>query len=78
METGYFFYSNGRLKEAVPFYETSIKMTPAYPPACKHLGKLYFDLKNPAKSKEYFSKYLALDSSNDPDRKVLQEFVNSK
>ena len=78
LDTGYFFYSNGRLKEAVPFYETSLAMAPGFADAFKHLGKLYFDLKEPAKSKEYFSRYLALNKSNDPDTKVLQDFVNSK
>ena len=78
LDTGFFFYSNRLLKEAVPFYETSLAMAPGFPDAYKHLGKLYFDLKEPAKSKEYFSKYLALNKSNDPDTKVLQDFVNSK
>ncbi len=78
MDTGYFFYSNGRLKEAVPFYRTSLKMAPAFSDAYKHLGKLYFDLKDPAASKECFSKYLALDASDDADKKILQAFVNSR
>ncbi len=78
MEAGFFFYSNGRIKEAIPFYELSLKMAPRLPDSNKHLGKLYFDLKDPARSKEYFARYLSYDVSHDPDSKIMRDFVNSK
>ena len=78
MEAGFFFYSNGRIKEAIPFYELSLKMAPRLPDSNKHLGKLYFDLKDPARSKEYFARYLSSDVSHDPDSKIMRDFVNSK
>ena len=78
LEAGFLFFSNKELKFALPHYEKALEINPWLVPAYKHLGKLYFELKEYEKSKSSFRKYLQLDTSNDPDRKTLEEFVKAK
>ncbi len=57
-KAGNILFDAGRFKDAIPYYQKSLKIKPANPDVLVDLGVCYFNLEDYLQAKEYFSKAL--------------------
>ncbi|MCE5300241.1 MAG: DUF2723 domain-containing protein [Spirochaetia bacterium] len=76
---GLIYSMKNQIKNAIPYYEKSLKKEPMNAPALSNIGLCYIRLKDYKKAADYFEKSLAIDPNQErvkKDLERLRQFLN--